>query len=165
MDYTIRKATKDDMPQVLQLIKELAVYEKEPDAVEVTLANLEENGFGENPIFNCYVAEIEEHIHGMALFYFRYSTWKGKTVHLEDLIVEEAYRGQGLGMALYEKVMSYAAKNGVKRVEWAVLDWNQPAIDFYEKTGATVMRDWDTVQFEEKAYLKFLKNRSNPESK
>lgn len=156
MNFKIRKAQKEDMPQVLKLIQELAVYEKEPDAVEVDVQNLEQYGFGKEAIFRCYVAEVNTQIIGMALFYYRYSTWKGKTIHLEDLIVNKKYRGKGVGMALYKKVMAAAKSERIKRVEWAVLDWNQPAIEFYEKTGADVMRDWDTVQFSQKAYLKFL---------
>lgn len=156
MEYKIRIAQKNDMPEVLRLIKHLAVYEKEPDAVEVTVEDLEEKGFGKNKLFDCYVAETNGKIRGMALFYFRYSTWKGKTVHLEDLIVEEEFRGMGLGKALYTKVMEFGAKHQVKRIEWAVLDWNKPAIDFYESTGATILRDWYIAQFDQKSYLKFL---------
>lgn len=156
MDYTLRKATKADMPQVLELINELAVYEKEPEAVEVTVADLQRDGFGEKPLFTCFVAEMDGKIRGMALFYFRYSTWKGKTVHLEDLIVEKAYRGKGLGMALYKKTLEFARDEDVRRVEWVVLDWNTSAIEFYKKTGATVFEDWNTVQFDEKAYRGFL---------
>lgn len=156
MDYTIREARKADMPQVLNLIRQLAVYEKEPDAVVIDVADLEKHGFGKEKLFECWVAEVEGVIRGMALFYFRYSTWKGKTVHLEDLIVEQSFRGSGLGMALYKKVIEFGRLHKVKRIEWVVLDWNQPAIDFYERTGAKVLRDWDTVQFEEKAYLEFL---------
>lgn len=156
MDYTIRKATKYDMPQVLQLIHHLAKYENEPKAVEITIENLEENGFGENPIFYCYVGEIDGKIRGMALFYHRYSTWKGKTIHLEDLIVEEAFRRKGLGNALFKKVMEFAAERRVKRVEWAVLNWNTPAIDFYKNAGATVYDDWCVVQFDRTSYLRFL---------
>lgn len=158
MKYNLRKAVKEDMPAVLSLIEQLADYEKEPDAVEVDVQNLEEYGFGEPPLFYCYVVEVDFKIRGMALFYYRYSTWKGKTVHLEDLIVEKAYRGKGLGMALYKRVMEFAAEKQVRRVEWAVLDWNEPAIKFYEKTGAKVLRDWDVVQYSEEAYLKFLEN-------
>lgn len=160
MNYSIRKATKKDMPQVLNLIKELAEYEKEPDAVVVDVQDLKDNGFGEQPLFHCFVAEIEGIIHGMALFYFRYSTWKGKTVHLEDLIVQKAYRGRGLGMSLYKKVMKFAAEHRVKRIEWVVLDWNISAINFYKNTGATVFDDWNTVQFDEQSYLSFLEKGS-----
>lgn len=156
MQINIRPATKKDMPDVLLLIKELAAFEKEPDAVIVTTEDLIRDGFGENKLFTCYVAELNGVVEGMALFYFRYSTWKGKTVHLEDLMVRDQHRKKGLGIALYKKVMQYAIDNGVKRVEWVVLDWNTGAIDFYEKTGAKVHTNWNTVQFDEKAIKEFL---------
>ncbi|MAN28395.1 MULTISPECIES: GNAT family N-acetyltransferase [Mesonia] len=160
MDFQVRKASQEDMPSVLSLIQQLAVYEREPDAVEVTVEDLERDGFGENPLFNCFVAETEGKIIGMALFYFRYSTWKGKTVHLEDLIVNEAYRGHGIGFQIYKKVMEFAAENNLKRVEWVVLDWNAPAINFYKNTGATIFSEWNTVQFDEDSIHKFLKSNS-----
>lgn len=160
MDFHVRKASQEDMPSVLSLIQQLAVYEREPDAVEVTVEDLERDGFGENPLFNCFVAETEGKIIGMALFYFRYSTWKGKTVHLEDLMVDEAYRGHGIGFQLYKKVMEFAAENNLKRVEWVVLDWNAPAINFYKNTGATIFSEWNTVQFDEDSIHKFLKSNS-----
>ena len=160
MDFQVRKASQEDMPSVLSLIQQLAVYEREPDAVEVTVEDLERDGFGENPLFNCFVAETEGKIIGMALFYFRYSTWKGKTVHLEDLIVNDAYRGHGIGFQIYKKVMEFAAENNLKRVEWVVLDWNAPAINFYKNTGATIFSEWNTVQFDEDSIHKFLKSNS-----
>ena len=153
----IRKAEIRDMPQVLELIKELAVFEKEPDAVEVTVADLVAEGFGENALFTCFIAENEMEILGMALVYFRFSTWKGRTVHLEDLIVKQKYRGLGIGTLLYNNVVAYAKEQGVKRVEWVVLDWNQNAIEFYEKSGATILKDWYLVQLEEEQ-LKSFKN-------
>lgn len=153
----IRKAEIRDMPQVLELIKELAVFEKEPDAVEVTVADLVAEGFGENALFTCFIAENEMEILGMALVYFRFSTWKGRTVHLEDLIVKQKYRGHGIGTLLYNNVVAYAKEQGVKRVEWVVLDWNQNAIEFYEKSGATILKDWYLVQLEEEQ-LKSFKN-------
>ncbi|MFZ0490806.1 MAG: GNAT family N-acetyltransferase [Salegentibacter sp.] len=156
MSTKIREASKEDMPTVLELIKELAVFEKEPDAVIVTAEDLKRDGFGENPAFKCFVAEVDGEIQGMALIYFRYSTWKGKTVHLEDLIVREEFRGRGLGNALYRRVIEYAHEQGVKRTEWVVLDWNTPARDFYERSGATVFTDWCTVQMDEEAMEKFL---------
>ena len=156
MEFQVRKATKNDMPSVLKLINELAVYEREPDAVEVTVADLERDGFSDQPLFNCFVAEAEDKIVGMALFYNRYSTWKGKTIHLEDLIVNEDYRGKGIGMQLYKKVMQFALEEKIKRVEWVVLDWNTPAVNFYKNTGASVFSEWDTVQFDQDSIKKFL---------
>lgn len=156
MDYQIREARKADMKGVWNLIHELAVFEKEPDAVEVSLADLERDGFGDHPLFNCYVAEnAAQEIIGIALFYPRYSTWKGPVIHLEDLVVSEAYRGQGLGNALLKKVVAFAREKQLKRVSWEVLDWNTPAIDFYEAKGAHVMRDWNVVQLDEKGIASF----------
>jgi len=150
MDYIIREATVDDMPQVLLLIKELAIFEKEPEAVEVTVEDLIREGFGEQPLFHCFVAESKKEIIGLALVYFRFSTWKGRTVHLEDLIVRESMRGMGLGTALYKSVMQYGKEQGVKRIEWNVLDWNKPAVDFYLKSGAKILEGWQVVQMDEK---------------
>ena len=156
----IRKGTPTDMPAVLSLIKELAVFEKEPDAVVVTEEDLVRDGFSPNPLFHCFVAEVNDQIIGIALYYYRYSTWKGKTIHLEDLIVKEKERGIGAGMALYKEVIKQGKKDGVRRIEWAVLDWNQNAIDFYEKTGAKVLSDWRVVQMDEQGIAAFLKSNS-----
>ncbi len=152
----IRKATEKDMPFVLELIQELATFEKEPDAVVVTVADLVRDGFSEHPLFHCYVAEKENTIIGMALFYYRYSTWKGKTIHLEDLIVKADQRGSGAGFALYKEIIKQGKKDKVRRIEWNVLDWNTPAIDFYEKSGAKVLDDWRVVQMDENGIERFL---------
>lgn len=152
----IRKATEKDMPFVLELIQELATFEKEPDAVVVTVADLVRDGFSEHLLFHCYVAEKENTIIGMALFYYRYSTWKGKTIHLEDLIVKADQRGSGAGFALYKEIIKQGKKDKVRRIEWNVLDWNTPAIDFYEKSGAKVLDDWRVVQMDESGIERFL---------
>lgn len=157
--YKIRCAAKEDMHEVLLLIKELAVYEKEPDAVEISVEDLQRDGFGNEKMFTCFVAEVAGKIQGTALVYTRYSTWKGKTVHLEDLVVREAFRGKGLGAGLYGKTMEFAQQQGVKRVEWAVLTWNTNAIGFYEKTGATVSKDWYLAQFDKKSFEKYLSEK------
>ena len=149
MKINTRRGRIEDMPAVLDLIKELAIFEKEPNAVVVTVADLERDGFGENPLFYTFVGEIDDEIVGVALYYYRYSTWKGKTIHLEDLIVREKMRGSGCGMALYSEIIKQGIADNVRRIEWNVLDWNQPAIDFYEKTGAKVLRDWFSVQMDE----------------
>ncbi|GAA0715942.1 GNAT family N-acetyltransferase [Aquimarina litoralis] len=157
MDYIIREGVAGDMPQVLQLIKELAVFEKEPDAVEVTVDDLVKEGFGNKPLFHCFVAETAVgEIVGLALVYFRFSTWKGRTVHLEDLIVRESMRGSGIGMALYKRVMQYGKEKGVKRVEWNVLDWNTPAVNFYLKSGAKILEGWQVVQMDEQGLQAFV---------
>ncbi len=156
MKFNIRKAEKKDLPQVLELIQELATFEKEPDAVEVTVSDLEKAGFGPEAFYTCFVAEANNKIEGMALVYFRFSTWKGKTVHLEDLVVRQEMRGTGMGSALYKKVISYSLEQGVKRAEWVVLDWNTPAVEFYERSGANVLQDWNTVQMDEIAMKKFV---------
>ena len=156
MEFDIRLAEKKDMPQVLDLIKELAEFENDPDAVVVTVADLEKEGFGENPLFTCFVAEMDENVVGIALVYFRFSTWKGRTVHLEDLVVKEAYRNRGIGEALYSEVMKYAKANGVRRVNWVVLDWNKGAIKFYERTGAQILDDWKVVEMNEKEMNQYL---------
>ncbi|WP_293870630.1 GNAT family N-acetyltransferase [Flavobacterium sp.] len=154
----IRKGEKKDMKAVLELIKELATFENEPNAVVVTVADLERDGFGDYPLFHTFVAEVEGQIVGIALYYYRYSTWKGKTIHLEDLIIKEKMRGSGLGSALYSKIIEQGKKDKVRRIEWAVLDWNAPAIDFYTKSGAKIMQDWRVVQMDEKVINEFLSN-------
>lgn len=155
------------MQAVLDLIRELAIFEKEPDAVVVTVADLERDGFGENPLFYTFVAEVDndsgeseqaKQIVGMALYYYRYSTWKGRTIHLEDLIVKDKMRGSGIGLALYTKIIEQGKADNVRRIEWNVLDWNTPAIDFYKKSGAKILADWDVVQMDEQGINDFLTN-------
>ncbi|MEM9077590.1 MAG: GNAT family N-acetyltransferase [Bacteroidota bacterium] len=160
MDFTIRVAQKKDMGQVLNLVQELADFEKEPEAVEVTLRDLEQHGFGEQPLYHCFVAENEQGIVGIALVYPRYSTWKGPVIHLEDLIVTKSMRGKGVGSALLDEVVRYGKSLGVKRICWEVLDWNEPAITFYESKGARVMRDWDVVQLDEIGIENYLEKIS-----
>lgn len=143
------------MPAVLELIRELAAFEKEPDAVVVTVEELVRDGFGPNPLFRTFVAEVDGEIIGMALFYYRYSTWKGRTIHLEDLIVKQDRRGTGAGSTLYREVIRFAKQDGVRRVEWVVLNWNTHAIDFYERSGAAILQDWLTVQMNEEGITKF----------
>lgn len=158
MEYTIREARIEDMEQVLNLVQELADFEKEPDAVEITKDDLIKDGFGEQKLFHCFVAETKDGIAGIALVYPRYSTWKGPVVHLEDLIVSERMRGSGLGTALLDEVVKYGDSLGVKRICWEVLDWNEPAIKFYEKKGANVLRDWDVVQLDEEGIKNYVES-------
>lgn len=152
----IRKGTKEDVPIILSLITELAVFEKEPDAVVVTEADLLRDGFSENPLYYTFIAEEDGEVIGMALYYYRYSTWKGKTIHLEDLIVRENKRGTGAGLALYKKIIEQGKLDGVRRIEWNVLDWNVNAIKFYEKSGAKILDDWRVVQMDENGIQTFL---------
>ena len=154
----IRFARKEDMSFVLSLIQELADFEKEPDAVIITEEDLLKDGFGVDPKFHCLVAEKVGTIVGMALFYPRYSTWKGVTLHLEDLIVTQSLRGKGYGKDLYTAFITFAAEKRVKRIEWVVLDWNTQAIDFYKKSGAHVLDDWNTVQMDENAIASYVKS-------
>lgn len=142
------------MTQVLQLIKALADYEKEPHEVEITVEELQRDGFGSQPAFRCFVAEVNGTVEGMAFFYPRYSTWKGKTIHLEDLMIRETMRGKGIGSALFAEVIKYGYEKGVKRIEWGVLNWNAPAIAFYEKNGAEIRSDWDVVQLDKQGIKK-----------
>ena len=156
MSYIIRTAEKEDMKKVLQLIQELATFEKEDDAVEVCEQDLIEHGFGEEKLFHCFVAVQDSKVVGLALVYPRYSTWKGPVIHLEDLIVTKEMRGTGLGTALLDEVVKYGNNLGVKRISWEVLDWNEAAINFYEGKGANVMRDWDVVHLDENGIKNYL---------
>ena len=142
MKIVIRKARKKDSRAIHNLIKELAIFEKEPDAIEIDVAYYIKNGFKKNPLFKCFVAEKENLIVGIALIYYRFSTWKGKTIHIEDLIVTKNFRNKGIGNLLFERVINYANEMKVKRVSWEVLDWNTNAIDFYKKKGAKLKDDW-----------------------
>ena len=156
MSFSIRFATKEDMKSIHALIVELAVFEKEEDAVEVTVSDLERDGFSENPMFKVFVAEEDNQIIGMALFYERYSTWKGKAIHLEDLIVTESKRALGVGKALYTALMNYADEHNYGRVAWEVLDWNKNAINFYESTGAHILEAWRVVHMTKENLKKFM---------
>ena len=158
MKFIIREGKITDMSNVLKLIQELAHFEKAPDAVIVSVEDLERGGFGKTPLFKTFVAELNNEIVGMALFYPRYSTWKGPTIHLEDLIVTQSKRNLKIGTALYNKVIQYGFSIGAKRIEWVVLDWNKPAIEFYKKTGATILTDWHTVQMDENAIKNHIQN-------
>ncbi len=160
MSILIRDAVQNDMKQVLMLIKELAKFEKEPNAVILNEEQLVRDGFSKNPKFKCFVAESNNEIIGMALGYPRYSTWKGVTMHLEDLIVTKSRRGNGVGSLLFSKFINYAHSLRVKRIEWAVLDWNVNAIEFYEKNGAKILSDWRVAQMDEDSIKKFCNNES-----
>jgi len=151
MKITVREAQEKDMTDVINLINELAEFEKEPDEVEIDSTILVNDGFGENSYFKCFVAENKNIIIGAAIIYNRYSTWKGRTIHLEDLIVTEKMRTNGVGTLLLDQVVNYAKKLKVKRVSWEVIDWNERAIKFYLNKGALIKQDWSIVHLENKA--------------
>lgn len=156
MEIILREGQKSDMASVLLLIKELASFEKESNAVEVSEEDLIIDGFGDSPSFKVFVAEFQNEIIGIALFYERYSTWKGRSIHLEDLIVRQEFRGKGVGKALYTKVLSYAYDRKLKRVSWEVLDWNTVAKDFYKSTGADILEGWEVVHMNEASLKNFV---------
>ncbi len=157
MNTKIRKGVKTDLPRVLELIKELALYEKALDQVSNTVSQMEEDGFGDSPIFGFFVAEREETIVGLSLYYFRYSTWKGKRLYLEDIIVTEKERGTGLGKQLVEKTMQFSIEEGCTGMMWQVLDWNEPAIKFYNKYNARIEDEWLNCHLELKQIHSFFK--------
>lgn len=138
----IRRGVSEDLPEVLQLIRELAEYERAPHEVEVTLEEMYAWSFGDDPTFEFFVAEDAGKIRGIALYYYKYSTWKGKCLFLEDLIVTESYRRYGLGSKLFEEVLRVAKEKKVRRMEWQVLEWNEPAINFYRKYNALLDPEW-----------------------
>jgi len=142
MDFSVRPATKNDLPQVLALVKELALYEKAPEEVTITLEELEKDGFGENPLYWIILAENENEIMGMSFYYIRYSTWKGKCLYLEDIVVKEEFRGQKIGKILFEETIKAAKKMNAKLMNWQVLDWNEPALNFYKKFDAEMDGEW-----------------------
>jgi len=138
----IRRAVKKDCTRLLELVKELAVYEKAPDEVTVSLAHFEESGFGNNPVWWAFVVETEDGIQGFALYYIRYSTWKGQAMYLEDIIVTETARGKGIGKILFDRLIVEAKEKGFNRIIWQVLEWNEPAINFYKKYNAEFDSEW-----------------------
>ena len=158
MNFTLRLAEKKDMESVLNLITELAVFEKEPDAVDITVDDLIRDGFSNPPKFKVYFAKQENTIIGIALFYERFSTWKGRTLHLEDLIVKKSKQKIGAGKALYTAVLKYAYDHNFNRVAWEVIDWNSNAINFYKSTGATYLNNWSVVQMNKENLEKFIQN-------
>ena len=142
MDFIIRNGEEKDLPQVLELIKELAEYEKMPEKVDNTVEMMKEHGFGNNPIFGFEVAEKDGRIVGTAIYYIKYSTWKGKKFYLEDLIVTESERGKKVGKALFEKCLELTKNGGFHSMLWPVIDWNEPAINFYKKYDTEFSTVW-----------------------
>lgn len=151
----IRKGTIDDLPQVHGLIRELAEFERAPLEVTTTVEEMERDGFGENPIYKFFVAEGAEGIVGIALYYTAYSTWKGRTLYLEDLVVTERLRRQGVGRKLFNAVAQEAKDTGAKRFRWQVLEWNEPAIAFYKTIGADLDGEWINCTMTEEQIQKY----------
>jgi len=142
MNSTIRKAVKEDCTRLMELVQELADYEKAPDEVSVKFEHFVESGFGENPVWWAFVAEVDGRIEGFALYYIRYSTWKGQRLYLEDIIVTEKMRGKGLGKLLFDRIVDEAKEKKFSGMMWQVLDWNEPAINFYKKYDANFDGGW-----------------------
>jgi GNAT superfamily N-acetyltransferase len=142
MKISVRKANKKDIPQILSLIRELAHYEKAPQEVKVTAKELERDGFGKKKVYECFVAEEGNKVKGIALYYVKYSTWKGKCIYLDDIIVTESMRGKGIGKLLFDEVIKVSKKMKVRKLEWQVLNWNEPAINFYKKYSTVFDDEW-----------------------
>jgi GNAT superfamily N-acetyltransferase len=158
MPVTIRPATKDDVPQILAFIRALAAYEREPDAVIATEEGLLRDGFGPTPYYNCLIADLDGHPAGFALYFFNYSTWMGRPgIYLEDLFVPPEFRGLGIGKALLKKVAAIAVEKDCRRLQWEVLDWNTPAIDFYRAMGAEFLDEWRNVRISGEALLQLAR--------
>lgn len=149
MNITIREAVKSDCQRLLELIEELAVYEKAPDEVTVTLKEFEDAGFGDKPVWKAFVAEVDGKVEGFGLYYVRYSTWKGCRMYLEDLLVTEAMRGKGLGKLIFDRLIEEALEKNFKGMTWQVLDWNEPAINFYKKYNSDFDAGWINVSLSE----------------
>ena len=157
-EIRVRKGVEGDCQAVLDLITELAIYEKEPDAVDVSLQQLIDDGFGPNPAYSLLVGEVDGEVKGIALFYEKYSTWKGRALFLEDLIVTESCRGLGLGLMLFKAVIKEAHNRSAGRMEWQVLDWNTPSIDFYKSFGASIESEWLNGRFSKEQIKKIVLN-------
>ena len=151
MNIQIRKARKEDCESMMELIHELAVYEKAPEEVTVDFNHFVESGFGEKPVWWAFVAEIENEVVGFALYYIRYSTWKGQRLYLEDILVNESWRGKGIGKLLFNKLIEEAKEKKMNGMVWQVLEWNEPAINFYKKyQGVRFEGEWVNCSLEMK---------------
>jgi GNAT superfamily N-acetyltransferase len=142
MEINIRRAEKEDCPRLMELILELAVYEKAPDDVTVTMGHFIESGFGKNPVWWAFVAEVDGRVEGFALYYIRYSTWKGQAMYLEDILVTKSMRGKNIGKLLFDRLIEEAKEKKWTRIIWQVLDWNEPAINFYKKYNTAFDSEW-----------------------
>lgn len=142
MQIDLRAAVKEDCPRLLELVNELALFERAPEEVTVTLKEFEDAGFGKNPVWKTFVVQADGLIVGFALYYVRYSTWKGCRMYLEDLIVTESWRGKGIGKLLFDRLITEAREMGYNGISWQVLHWNEPAIQFYKKYEAAIEAGW-----------------------
>jgi GNAT superfamily N-acetyltransferase len=168
MATTIRPATPGDVKQILAFIRALAAYERAPDAVEATEEGLLRDGFGPRPFYECLIAEHDGQPAGFALYFFNYSTWVGRAgIYLEDLFVYPELRGHGIGKALLQRVAAAAVENGCQRLQWAVLDWNTPAIDFYKAMGGEFLDEWRNVRVSGEALVRLAdpETESGPSSR
>ncbi|MGE4130747.1 MAG: N-acetyltransferase family protein [Bdellovibrionales bacterium] len=160
MPIQIEKATTEDVDRILNLIRELAEYERAPDKAVASREDLLRDGFRSNPMFHCVLGKFNGRVEGFALYFFTWSTWTGRpTLYLEDLYVRESARGHGLGFALLKKLAAEAVEAGCARMEWAVLDWNQPARDFYHRIGAFHKEDWLPYRIEGEALLTLAESK------
>ena len=155
MNITLRVAQKHDCPRLIELVTELAVFEKLPEEVTVSLQEFEDSGFGTNPVWKAFVAEDNNVIIGFALYYVRFSTWKGRRVYLEDFIVTEEYRGIGIGKLLFEQIIKETKELDYSGMVWQVLDWNEPAIKFYNKYEATIEEGWLNASLSQEQISKY----------
>lgn len=155
-EISIRDGRREDLPRVLELIKELALFERAPHEVTNTLSDLEKDGFGPHPVYGFFVAEEGSHIIGLSLYYWRYSTWKGKRLYLEDIIVTESQRGKGAGKMLFDRTMQKALEENCTGMMWQVLEWNEPAINFYKKYGSKLDAEWVNCNLEAEQIRKLL---------
>ena len=142
MKTIIRRAVKDDCPRLLELVQELATYERAPSEVTVTLDHFSESGFGKQPVWWAFVAEVNERVVGFALYYIRYSTWKGQAMYLEDILITNEMRGKGIGKLLFDRLIEESRDRKFNRIIWQVLYWNEPAINFYKKYNADFDAGW-----------------------
>lgn len=142
MEINIRRAEKRDCPRMLELVRELATFERAPGEVTVSLEHFEESGFGASPVYWAFVAEANNNIVAFALYYIRYSTWKGQRMYLEDILVTESYRGKKIGIMLFDRLIVEARERKLQGITWQVLEWNEPAINFYKKYNASFDAEW-----------------------